>query len=285
MSEAAGTGTLFVVATPIGNLGDLTARAAEVLRTVDVVVAEDTRRTRTLLAHIGAHPGDLLSLPAFDEAGRLARVVERLAGGATVALVTDAGTPGVSDPGTRLVEAAWQAGARVVPVPGPSAALTALSASGLPADRFLFAGFLPRKGGARAEALAWLRRVPATLVLFEAGNRAAATLEDLQEALGDRPAALARELTKLHEEIARGSLSELRRRFPGDLRGEVTLVVGGAGDPGQEEEAPAETVEGEIARRLGAGEPPTAVARAIAQGRGIPRGEAYELVERSRGRR
>jgi 16S rRNA (cytidine1402-2'-O)-methyltransferase len=120
-------------------------------------------------------------------------------------------------------------------------------------------------------------------VLFEAGNRAAATLEDLQEALGDRPAALARELTKLHEEIARGRLSELRRRFAGDLRGEVTLVVGGAAEV--EEEAPAETVDEEIARRLAAGEPPTAVARAIAQGRGIPRGEAYALVERARGRR
>jgi len=283
MSAPAGKGTLYVVATPIGNLGDLSDRAAEVLRTVDVVVAEDTRRTRTLLAHVGAHPADLLSLPAFDEAGRLARVVDRLAGGAAVALVTDAGTPGVSDPGTRLVDAAWQAGARVVPVPGPSAALTALSASGLPADRFLFAGFLPRKGGARAEALSWLRRVPATLVLFEAGNRAAATLEDLRQALGDRPAALARELTKLHEEIARGSLSELRRRFPGDLRGEVTLVVGGAGEA--EEEAPIESVADEIARRLGAGEPPTAVARAIAQGRGIARGEAYALVEQARGKR
>jgi 16S rRNA (cytidine1402-2'-O)-methyltransferase len=283
MSAPAGQGTLYVVATPIGNLGDLSDRAAEVLRTVDVVVAEDTRRTRTLLAHVGAHPADLLSLPAFDEAGRLARVVDRLAGGAAVALVTDAGTPGVSDPGTRLVDAAWQAGARVVPVPGPSAALTALSASGLPADRFLFAGFLPRKGGARAEALAWLRRVPATLVLFEAGNRAAATLEDLRQALGDRPAALARELTKLHEEIARGSLSELCRRFPGDLRGEVTLVVGGAGEA--EEEAPIESVADEIARRLGAGEPPTAVARAIAQGRGIARGEAYALVEQARGKR
>jgi 16S rRNA (cytidine1402-2'-O)-methyltransferase len=283
MSAPAGKGTLYVVATPIGNLGDLSDRAAEVLRTVDVVVAEDTRRTRTLLAHVGAHPADLLSLPAFDEAGRLARVVDRLAGGAAVALVTDAGTPGVSDPGTRLVDAAWQAGARVVPVPGPSAALTALSASGLPADRFLFAGFLPRKGGARAEVLSWLRRVPATLVLFEAGNRAAATLEDLRQALGDRPAALARELTKLHEEIARGSLSELCRRFPGDLRGEVTLVVGGAGEA--EEEAPIESVADEIARRLGAGEPPTAVARAIAQGRGIARGEAYALVEQARGKR
>jgi 16S rRNA (cytidine1402-2'-O)-methyltransferase len=276
-------GTLYVVATPIGNLGDLSSRAAEVLRLVDVVVAEDTRRTRTLLAHVGAHPADLLSLPAFDEEGRLARVVARLSDGATVALVTDAGTPGVSDPGTRLVDAAWEAGAKVVPVPGPSAALAALSASGLPADRFLFAGFLPRKGGARTEALRWLSGVPATVVLFEAGNRAASTLADLEEAFGDRPAALAREITKLHEEIARGRLSELRVRFPGDLRGEVTLVVTGAS--AVPDEAPLEPPEEEIRRRLAAGEAPTAVARAIARGRGMGRSEAYSLVESVRGRR
>jgi 16S rRNA (cytidine1402-2'-O)-methyltransferase len=283
MNAPAGPGTLFVVATPIGNLGDLSPRAAEVLRTVDVVVAEDTRRTRTLLTHVGARPADLLSLPAFDEEGRVERVVSRLAAGASVALVTDAGTPGVSDPGSRLVEAAWGAGAKVVPVPGPSASLAALSASGLAADRFLFAGFLPRKGGARAEALRWLGRVPATLVLFEAGNRAAATLADLEAAFGDRPAALARELTKLHEEIARGRLSELRARFGGDLRGEVTLVVAGAGEA--PEEKPAEPPEEEILRRLAAGEAPTEVARAIAKGHGLPRGEAYALVERVRGRR
>ncbi len=283
MNPPAGAGTLYVVATPIGNLGDLSPRAAEVLRTVDVVVAEDTRRTRTLLTHVGARPADLLSLPAFDEEGRVERVVARLAGGASVALVTDAGTPGVSDPGVRLVDAAWGAGAKVVPVPGPSAALAALSASGLAADRFLFAGFLPRKGGARAEALRWLAGVPATVVLFEAGNRAAATLEDLRTAFGDRPAALARELTKLHEEIARGRLSELRARFSGDLRGEVTLVVAGADEA--PEAAPAESPEEEILRRLSAGEPPTEVARAIAKGHGVPRGEAYALVERVRGRR
>jgi len=283
MNPPARAGTLYVVATPIGNLGDLSPRAAEVLRTVDVVVAEDTRRTRTLLAHVGARPADLLSLPAFDEEGRVERVVSRLAGGASVALVTDAGTPGVSDPGTRLVEAAWGAGAKVVPVPGPSAALAALSASGLAADRFLFAGFLPRKGGARAEALRWLSGVPATVILFEAGNRAAATLEDLETAFGDRPAALARELTKLHEEMARGSLSQLRVRFAGDLRGEVTLVIAGAGEAPPE--APAEPPEEEILRRLAAGEAPTEVARAIAKGRGVPRGEAYAMVERVRGRR
>jgi 16S rRNA (cytidine1402-2'-O)-methyltransferase len=283
MSGEGGTGTLYVVATPIGNLGDLSPRAAEVLRSADVVVAEDTRRTRTLLTHVGAHPADLLSLPAFDEEGRLGRVVSRLAAGAVVALVTDAGTPGVSDPGSRLVDAAWKVGARVVPVPGPSAALAALSASGLPADRFLFTGFLPRKGGARAEALRWLSGVPATIVLFEAGNRASSTLADLEKALGDRPAALARELTKLHEEIGRGRLSELRARFPGDLRGEVTLVVAGA--EAVPEEAPAEPPEEEILRRLAAGETPTAVARAIARGRGMGRGQAYALVESVRGRR
>jgi 16S rRNA (cytidine1402-2'-O)-methyltransferase len=283
MSAPLGAGTLYVVATPIGNLGDLSPRAGEVLRTADVVVAEDTRRTRTLLAHAGAHPADLLSLPAFDEAGRVERIVSRLVAGASVALVTDAGTPGVSDPGCRLVEAAWGAGAKVVPVPGPSAALAALSASGLAADRFLFAGFLPRKGGARAGALRWLAGVPATLVLFEAGNRAAATLEDLMEALGDRQAALARELTKLHEEIARGRLSELRARFTGELRGEVTLVVAGAAEA--PEEVPLEPLEDEIRRRLAAGEAPTEVARAVAKGRGVPRSEAYALVERVRGRR
>jgi len=272
-----------VVATPIGNLGDLSPRAAEVLREVAVVVAEDTRRTRTLLAHAGAHPGALVSLPAFDEGGRLDRVVERLAGGDRVALVTDAGTPGVSDPGARLVAAAWESGARVVPVPGPSAALAALSASGLPADRFLFAGFLPRKGGGRAEALRWLRGVPATLVLFEAGNRAAATLADLREALGDRPAALARELTKLHEEIARGTLGSLAERFSGEVRGEVTLVVAGAPEAAAEE--PAEPPEEEARRRLAAGEAPGDVVRALSRARGIPRSEAYDLVERVRGRR
>jgi 16S rRNA (cytidine1402-2'-O)-methyltransferase len=278
-------GTLLVVATPIGNLGDLSPRAADALREADLVVAEDTRRTRTLLAHAGAHPADLWSLPAFDEQARVARVVERLAAGATVALVTDAGTPGVSDPGAKLVDAAWQAGARVVPVPGPSAALAALSASGIAADRFLFAGFLPRKGSGRAAALASFRALPAAIVLFEAGNRTAATLSDLEDALGDRQAALAREITKLHEEIVRGRLSELRARFAGEVRGEVTIVVAGAGDTPAAPEAPAEPLEDEIRRRLAAGEAPTAVARAVARGRGIARAEAYALVEAVRGRR
>ena len=279
-----GPGTLYVVATPIGNLGDLSPRAAEVLRAATAVVAEDTRRTRQLFAHLGAEPPPLLSLPAFDERGRLGPLVARLAAGESLALCTDAGTPGVSDPGQRLVEAAWEVGARVVPIPGPSAALAALSASGLPSDRFLVAGFLPRKGGGRIRALAALARLPATLVLFEAGNRAAATLSDLRRALGDRRAVLARELTKLHEELARGRLSELAERFSGEVRGEVTLVVEGA--PETEGEAvaaaaeEAEPLEAELARRLQAGESPSVLAREVARARGLPRREVYARITR-----
>jgi 16S rRNA (cytidine1402-2'-O)-methyltransferase len=277
-------GTLYVVATPIGNLGDLSPRAAEVLRTVAAVVAEDTRRTRQLFGHLAAPAPPLLSLPAFDERGRLGPIVERLRAGEDLALCTDAGTPGVSDPGQRLVEAAWEAGARVVPIPGPSAALAALSASGLPSDRFLVAGFLPRRGGGRADALAWLGGLPVTLVLFEAGNRVAATLADLAAAMGDRRAALARELTKLHEEIARGRLTELARRFAGGALGEVTLVVEGADAAALAAAAvavaPPEDIEDELRRRLAAGEPPTGIAREVAKARGLPRREVYALLER-----
>jgi 16S rRNA (cytidine1402-2'-O)-methyltransferase len=278
-----GRGILWVLATPIGNLGDLSPRAAEVLRRVSAVAAEDTRRTRKLFAHLGASAPALLSLPAFDERGRLGPVLGRLAAGEEVALCTDAGTPGVSDPGAALVAAAWEAGARVVPVPGPSAALAALAASGLPADRFTFAGFLPRKGGGRAEALRWLAAAPTTLVLYEAGNRTAATLRDLAAALGDRPAVLARELTKLHEEIVRGRLSALADRFGGEVRGEVTLVVappeeGAGGTAVVPVEAP--PVEDELRARLARGDAPSTIAREVAKARGLVRAEVYDLLER-----
>jgi len=279
---AGGTrGTLYVVATPIGNLGDLSPRAAEVLRSVQAVVAEDTRRTRQLFAHLGVAPPPLLSLPAFDEPARVPALVERLAAGQDLALCTDAGTPGVSDPGQRLVAAAWEAGARVVPVPGPSAALAALAASGLPSDRFLVTGFLPRKGASRAAALGELAAARATLVLFEAGNRVAGTLSELAVVLGDRPAAVARELTKLHEEILRGSLRELAARVGDEVRGEVTLVVAGA------EAAPpaesAEPLEEALRRRLQAGESPTEIARSEARARGVARREVYRLLEELKG--
>jgi len=277
-----GSGTLYVVATPIGNLGDLSPRAAEVLRAADAVVAEDTRRTRKLFAHLGAASPPLLSLPAFDERARLAPILARLQAGEQVALCTDAGTPGVADPGRLLVDAAWEAGVRVVPIPGPSAALAALSASGLRSDRFTVLGFLPRKGAGREAALAELRRSEATAVLFEAGNRAGATLAELAGLLGPRRAVLGRELTKLHEELARGTLGVLASRFAGELRGEVTLVVEGAeeGEGAREEQAPSEPLEQELQRRIQAGEPPTAIARQVAQARGLGRREVYALLER-----
>jgi 16S rRNA (cytidine1402-2'-O)-methyltransferase len=271
-------GTLYVLATPIGNLGDLAPRTAEALRSVRAVAAEDTRRTSRLFAHLAAAAPTLISLPAFDERGRLEPILERLRAGQDVALCTDAGTPGVSDPGVALVAAAWDAGARIVPIPGPSAALTALMASGLPADQFFFTGFLPRKGGARAERLAFLAGLPATLVLYEAGNRTAATLLDLAEALGDRVAVVGRELTKLHEELARGPLRALAARFSGEVKGEVTIVVAGA------DAAPSpvveEPLEEELGRRLAAGEAPSVTAREVARRRGLKRAEVYDALER-----
>jgi 16S rRNA (cytidine1402-2'-O)-methyltransferase len=275
-------GTLYVVATPLGNLGDLSPRAAATLREVQAVAAEDTRRTLKLYAHLGVAAPELLSLPAFDERGRVARIVERLAAGDAIALCTDAGTPGVSDPGAALVAAAWEAGARVVPIPGPSAAIGALSASGFAADRFLFAGFLPRKGGARAEALRALAAAASTVVLYEAGNRTAATLADLAAALGDREALVARELTKLHEELARGPLSELAARFGGEVLGEVTIVVSAEGGVAPPAEAPAEPLEVELARRVTAGEAPSAIAREVAKARRLKRSDVYAALERVR---
>jgi 16S rRNA (cytidine1402-2'-O)-methyltransferase len=254
-----------------------------VLRSVDAVAAEDTRRTRKLYAHLGARPPALLSLPAFDERARLGPILERLRAGGRVALCTDAGTPGISDPGQALVEAAWQAGARVVPIPGPVAAAAALAASGLPADRFFFAGFLPRRGASRAAALAALARVPATVVLYEAGNRTGATLRDLAAALGQRPAAVARELTKLHEEIVRGPLGDLADRFAGEVLGEVTIVVGGAGAeaaPGEEAAGP--SLEEDLRERIRAGQAPSAIAREVARARGLRRADVYATLERIR---
>ena len=274
-------GTLYVLATPIGNLGDLSPRAAEVLRRVRAVAAEDTRRTLQLFAHLGAPAPRMISLPAFDERGRAGAVLELLAAGAEVALCTDAGTPWVSDPGQQLVAAAWEAGARVVPLPGPCAAVAALVGSGLPSDRFLVQGFLPRKGTARAEALRFLARLPCTFVLYEAGNRTGGTLAELAAALGPRPAAVARELTKLHEEIARGTLPELARRFAGEVRGEVTLVIGGASEEESRAAAePAEPLEEELRRRIAEGAPPTEIARAVARARGLSRGAVYDALQR-----
>jgi len=220
-------GTLYVVATPIGNLEDVTLRALRVLREVDLLLAEDTRRTRILLERHGI-PKRPRSFHSHNEAARLAEVLAALGEEAKVALVSDAGTPLVSDPGERLVAAASAAGHTVVPVPGPSAVLAALSVSGFAPVPFTFLGFLPRRTKARESLLAPLRTRPETLVLFESPQRLGPTLRALQAAFGERAVCVARELTKLHEEVVRGPLSELAERFKKGARGEVTLVVAGA---------------------------------------------------------
>ena len=224
-------GTLYVVGTPIGNLDDLSPRAREVLATVDVIAAEDTRRTQGLLSRIGVQ-ARVIAYHEHNEEKRVPELLERLTSGATVALVSDAGTPLISDPGWRLVHAARAAGVSVVPIPGPSAVIVALSAAGLATDRFVFEGFLPRRAGARTERLRALRNEQRTLVFFEAVHRLESTFAALVAELGaQRPAAVARELTKVHEEIRSGTLGELAAALGGDipLLGEFVIVV--AGDP------------------------------------------------------
>ena len=217
-----------VVATPIGNLGDLSPRAAEALRSADVVAAEDTRRTRVLLDHIGADT-PMTSYHEHNESARTGPLLDRVAAGETVALVSDAGMPGLADPGFRLVEEAVRRGLTIDAIPGPNAALQALVLSGLPLDRFVFEGFLPRKGGPRSRRLAELATETRTMIFYVAPHRAADDLQAMADAFGPRPAALARELTKLHEEVIRAPLDELAARAERDgVRGEVTVVVGGA---------------------------------------------------------
>jgi 16S rRNA (cytidine1402-2'-O)-methyltransferase len=231
-TQAAARGTLYVVATPIGNLADVTLRALEVLRTVAVIAAEDTRVTRRLLARHGITTR-LVSHHAHSGGARTAALLDRLDAGEDVALVTDAGTPLVSDPGEELVNGWIARGGRVVPVPGPSSALAALVASGLPAARWCFEGFLPRRGAERRQRLARIAGEDRATVLFEAPGRVAATLRELEAACGaDRPAAVCRELTKVHEEVRRGTLGELAAGAAADPpRGEVTIVVGGRAAP------------------------------------------------------
>src|SRR5713101_1641162 len=265
---------LYVVATPIGNLHDLTARAREVLAACDGVVAEDTRHTGQLLKHLGIEKKPFHALPAYDEARRADAILDLLGKGASLALVTDAGTPAVSDPGALLVRRAVEHGVPVVPVPGPSAAISAVSVSGFAQPRFHFAGFLPRKPKARSAMLDELRSLRAQLVFYESPHRLAATLRDLQAALGNRPALVARELTKLHEELARGTLSELAGRFSGEVRGEVVVVVSGAPEE-QAEEDPAD-LEREVRERLLRGERPKQIAEALSGSHG--KREIYQLA-------
>ena len=266
---------LYVVATPIGNLGDLTARAREVLAACDGVIAEDTRHSGQLLHLLGLKK-PFHSLPAFDEAARVEPLVQRLAAGASLALVTDAGTPAISDPGALLVRRAIEAGVAVIPIPGPSAAVAAVSVSGFLEGRFHFAGFLPRKASHRAQMLAELAPLRAQLVFYESPQRVHETLLDLRAALGDRPALVARELTKLHEELARGTLSALAGRFADGARGELVLVVAGAPAEAPPEDPAA--LEQEVRERLRRGERPREIAAALAERHG--KREVYQLALR-----
>jgi 16S rRNA (cytidine1402-2'-O)-methyltransferase len=232
-ASAKSAGTLYIVATPIGNLGDLGARARDVLQAAAVIAAEDTRRASQLLARTGARR-PMVSLHDHNETAQIQRLLGELASGHSIALVTDAGTPLISDPGLKLVQAAIEAQIAVVTIPGPSAVTAALSVAGLPTDRFVFEGFLPRRAAARQERLRELAGEPRTLVLFEAVHRIAATLDDLVGIFGTaRRAVLCRELTKVHEQVARGSLAELRAALGADvpLLGEFVIVVEGRTAP------------------------------------------------------
>lgn len=271
-------GTLYVVATPLGNLGDLSTRAAELLRTVPVVAAEDTRRTRGLLTHLGAAPR-LLSYHAHSEERRLEQLLEILHDGRDVALVSDAGTPAVSDPGSDLVAAARAGGVTVVPIPGPSAVATALSAAGLAGDRYLFLGFLPRKGGERARLLARAAAEEWSVVLFEAPPRLTDLLEDLARAAGGaRRAFVARELTKLHEELRLGTLDELAGYYTEHPpRGELTIVLAGTGAPAEPPDRTGDAVE-QATLLLAEGLTRREVVRRLSETLGLARNDAYRLV-------
>ncbi|MEN8144571.1 MAG: 16S rRNA (cytidine(1402)-2'-O)-methyltransferase [Gemmatimonadota bacterium] len=271
---------LYVVATPIGNLSDLSARAEETLRQVSVVYAEDTRRTGRLLKHLDSSR-PLRSLHAHNEAKRIAEVLARLADGETCALVTDAGTPAVSDPGRRLVEAVTKAGYKVSPIPGPSAVLAALSVAGMSGDRFTFLGFPPRRGSAREEWIRVLAVAAVTAVFFESPRRISGTLADLEAAgLGTRRLAVCRELTKLHEDTRYGTVSELAGYYGGeDVRGEVTVVVEGAAstDLDEEQRIDPEILEAAARDMATAGMTRSSIAQELRQVYGISRNEAYRL--------
>ena len=271
-------GTLYVVATPLGNLEDLSSRATATLTRVAAVVAEDTRHTKPLLAHVGSR-AELVSFHAHSNEAALRRVLQLLASGKDVALVTDAGTPAVSDPGALLVAAARARDVPVVAVPGPTAVAAALSVSGLAADRYVFLGFLPRKGGDRRRLLQTVATSEWTVVLFEAPLRVAELLEDLAATCGgERPAAVARELTKLFEETRAGTLTELAGYYAqAPPRGEVTVIVAGTGKPPSRQE-PAPDPEARARSLLAQGMTRRDVAEQLAAETGMTRNTAYRLV-------
>jgi 16S rRNA (cytidine1402-2'-O)-methyltransferase len=267
--------TLYLVATPIGNLEDISARALRTLREVRLIAAEDTRHTGKLLSHFGI-PTRLTSYFEHNELKKLDEILVALAEG-DVALVSDAGTPALNDPGYLLVRAALEAGHKVSPIPGPSAPIAALTASGLPTDRFLYLGYLPRKANDRRKAIEEVKDLPYTLIWFETPHRMAEALADLEDILGDRPMAVAGELTKMFEEISRGTIGEMRRLYAEHpARGEYTLVV--AGHSAQPEVWDEALLIEAIRAAMAAGEAPARMAKRLAAESGWARREVYGLI-------
>jgi len=267
-------GTLYVVATPLGNLEDITLRALRILKEVDLIAAEDTRHSRKLLAHYGIGTA-LTSYYDQIERHKAPQLIEELKHGKSIALISDAGTPGIADPGYHLVQAAIAAGIRIEAIPGPSAVAAALSVAGLPTDRFAFEGFVPSRQGARRKFFEALAHEPRTIIVYEAMRRLPACLDDLRTALGDRQIVIVRELTKMFEEIIRGAVGMVSQRLSGQkLQGEVTLLIAGG-------EAPAAAAEPEdlsaaIERLRGEGMSLKEVARALAKERNLSRREVYQ---------
>jgi 16S rRNA (cytidine1402-2'-O)-methyltransferase len=268
-------GRLYVVATPIGNLEDITYRAVRVLREVDLIACEDTRQTRKLLDHYGIQK-PAVSYHEHNETERAEELAERLREGAAIALVSDAGAPLVSDPGYRLVRAAIESGIAVYPIPGPSAVVAALSASGLPTDSFRFAGFLPHKPGQRMKALESIADERATVIFYEAPHRILESLEAVEQTLGDRPVVVARELTKIHEEFLRGTAAEIRAELAGrdSVKGEITLLIGKATAP-PPDDTPLREAVGALER---VGVPRMEAIKQVARRRGLPKREVYDQL-------
>ena len=268
--------TLYIVPTPIGNLEDITLRALRILREASLIAAEDTRTTRVLLDHY-AIATPMTSYHEHNKLTKLDVLLDALATG-DVALVSDAGMPGISDPGYELIREALARGIPVVALPGPSAVVTALVASGLPTDRFLFVGFLPRRKKALHAALAALANEPGVIIAYESPNRLVATLQAILDVLGDRPVAVGRELTKLYEEVRRGPASEVLAHYAENPpKGEITLVIGGAAHTASDEPWDADDVREALQARLDAGESRSAAARAVAEQAGWNRRDVYNL--------
>jgi 16S rRNA (cytidine1402-2'-O)-methyltransferase len=279
-------GTLYVVATPIGNLADLTHRAIQILNDVDLIACEDTRHTRKLLQYYGITTRTV-SYHEHNEQQRATELIALLKEGKDVGVVSDAGTPGISDPGFRLVRLAIEQSVPVVSAPGPSALITALVASGLPTDEFFFGGFLPARSGARQARLNELRSVPGTLIFYEAPHRLAATLKDAREILGEREAVVARELTKLHEEVRRGRLSELATHYSVEEnpRGEIVLLIDrNAIQMDAPASDPTKTVVALVQRFENDGLDHRAALKKAARELGLSRAEAYRRLVAERGR-